>query len=122
MPDPAQSGSSFELVAALTGLGKGMNLFEDLRGNGMVVAPDAFLDELAQLEAAAERHVHHRAGLEIGRVHGLGDHRLDFRRFRRADAQVWGINFRRDIARIYTVMRERELGLSAAPTEDEGAA
>jgi large subunit ribosomal protein L29 len=24
---------------------------------------------------------------------------------------------RRDIARIYTVMRERELGLSAAPTE-----
>jgi large subunit ribosomal protein L29 len=29
---------------------------------------------------------------------------------------------RHDIARIYTVMRERELGLSAAPTEDEGAA
>jgi large subunit ribosomal protein L29 len=30
---------------------------------------------------------------------------------------------RRDIARIYTVMRERELGLSAAPDEnDEGAA
>ena len=29
---------------------------------------------------------------------------------------------RRDIARIYTIMRERELGLSAAPNEDEGAA
>jgi large subunit ribosomal protein L29 len=28
---------------------------------------------------------------------------------------------RHDIARIYTIMRERELGLSAAPT-DEGAA
>ncbi len=29
---------------------------------------------------------------------------------------------RHDIARIYTIMRERELGLSAAPTEDEGVA
>jgi large subunit ribosomal protein L29 len=29
---------------------------------------------------------------------------------------------RHDIARIYTVMRERELGLSAAPDETEGAA
>ena len=29
---------------------------------------------------------------------------------------------RHDIARIYTVMRERELGLSAAPSDDEGAA
>jgi len=29
---------------------------------------------------------------------------------------------RKDIARVYTVMRERELGLSAAPIEDEGAA
>jgi large subunit ribosomal protein L29 len=30
---------------------------------------------------------------------------------------------RHDIARIYTIMRERELGLSAAPSEDgEGAA
>ena len=29
---------------------------------------------------------------------------------------------RHDIARIYTVMRERELGLSVAPSEDEGAA
>ena len=29
---------------------------------------------------------------------------------------------RHDIARIYTVMRERELGLSAAPNDDEGAA
>jgi large subunit ribosomal protein L29 len=29
---------------------------------------------------------------------------------------------RHDIARIYTIMRERELGLSVAPTEDEGAA
>ena len=29
---------------------------------------------------------------------------------------------RHDIARIYTIMRERELGLSAAPTDDEGAA
>jgi large subunit ribosomal protein L29 len=29
---------------------------------------------------------------------------------------------RHDIARVYTVMRERELGLSAAPTDNEGAA
>jgi large subunit ribosomal protein L29 len=29
---------------------------------------------------------------------------------------------RHDIARIYPTMRERELGLSAAPNEDEGAA
>ena len=29
---------------------------------------------------------------------------------------------RHDIARIYTVMRERELGLSAAPSDNEGAA
>ena len=29
---------------------------------------------------------------------------------------------RRDIARIYTIMRERELGLSVAPDENEGAA
>ena len=29
---------------------------------------------------------------------------------------------RHDIARVYTVMRERELGLSAAPTEDEVSA
>jgi large subunit ribosomal protein L29 len=29
---------------------------------------------------------------------------------------------RHDIARIYTIMRERELGLSAAPDENEGAA
>jgi large subunit ribosomal protein L29 len=29
---------------------------------------------------------------------------------------------RHDIARVYTIMRERELGLSVAPTEDEGAA
>lgn len=29
---------------------------------------------------------------------------------------------RHDIARIYTIMRERELGLSTAPTDDEGAA
>ena len=29
---------------------------------------------------------------------------------------------KRDIARIYTVMRERELGLSAAPSDNEGAA
>ena len=29
---------------------------------------------------------------------------------------------RHDIARVYTVMRERELGLSAAPSDDEGAA
>lgn len=29
---------------------------------------------------------------------------------------------RHDIARIYTIMRERELGLSAAPSEGEGAA
>ena len=29
---------------------------------------------------------------------------------------------RHDIARIYTVMRERELGLSVAPDENEGAA
>ena len=29
---------------------------------------------------------------------------------------------RHDIPRIYTVMRERELGLSVAPTDNEGAA
>ncbi|WP_300017118.1 50S ribosomal protein L29 [Pseudonocardia sp.] len=29
---------------------------------------------------------------------------------------------RHDIARIYTIMRERELGLSAAPDDSEGAA
>ncbi len=29
---------------------------------------------------------------------------------------------RHDIARIYTVMRERELGLSVGPAENEGAA
>ena len=29
---------------------------------------------------------------------------------------------RHDIARVYTVMRERELGLSAAPIDGEGAA
>ena len=29
---------------------------------------------------------------------------------------------RHDIARIYTIMRERELGLSAAPSEDEVSA
>ncbi len=29
---------------------------------------------------------------------------------------------RHDIARVYTVMRERELGLSAAPIDSEGAA
>jgi large subunit ribosomal protein L29 len=29
---------------------------------------------------------------------------------------------RHDIARIYTIMRERELGLSAAPDQNEGAA
>ncbi len=29
---------------------------------------------------------------------------------------------RHDIARVYTIMRERELGLSAAPDESEGAA
>ena len=28
---------------------------------------------------------------------------------------------RKDIARIYTVMRERELGLSAAPTDGDAA-
>ena len=29
---------------------------------------------------------------------------------------------RHEIARIYTIMRERELGLSVAPSEDEGVA
>ena len=29
---------------------------------------------------------------------------------------------RHDIARVYTIMRERELGLSVAPDEDEGVA
>jgi large subunit ribosomal protein L29 len=29
---------------------------------------------------------------------------------------------RHDIARIYTIMRERELGLSVAPDENEGVA
>ena len=29
---------------------------------------------------------------------------------------------RRDIARIYTLMRQRELGIAPEPTDDEGAA
>ncbi len=37
LPDPAQSGATFELVAALQAQG-GMNLFEDLAGNGAIVA------------------------------------------------------------------------------------
>lgn len=37
MPDPAQSGASFELVAALASAG-GYKLFEDLKSNGAVVA------------------------------------------------------------------------------------
>lgn len=37
MPDPAQSGASFELVAALASVG-GYKLFEDLKENGTVVA------------------------------------------------------------------------------------
>jgi large subunit ribosomal protein L29 len=40
-------------------------------------------------------------------------------RFQMATGQL---TVRHDIARIYTVMRERELGLSAAPSDDEGAA
>jgi len=37
LPDPAQSGSAFELVAALSGT-QGMGLFEDLAANGAIVA------------------------------------------------------------------------------------
>jgi iron(III) transport system substrate-binding protein len=37
MPDPVQSGSAFELVAGLAAIEGGMELFEDLAGNGMVV-------------------------------------------------------------------------------------
>lgn len=37
LPDPAQSGSAFELVAALSGA-NGMGLFEELAANGAIVA------------------------------------------------------------------------------------
>jgi iron(III) transport system substrate-binding protein len=37
MPDPAQSGSAFELVAALKEVEGGWALFEDLKENGLVV-------------------------------------------------------------------------------------
>ncbi|MFN3524549.1 MAG: ABC transporter substrate-binding protein, partial [Paracoccus sp. (in: a-proteobacteria)] len=37
LPDPAQSGATFELVAALSG-SQGMGLFEDLAANGAIVA------------------------------------------------------------------------------------
>ncbi|MGV6874809.1 extracellular solute-binding protein [Pseudochelatococcus sp. B33] len=38
LPDPAQSGASFELVAALNGAAGNWKLFEDLAANGAVVA------------------------------------------------------------------------------------
>ena len=72
-------------------------------------------------------------------LRGLGDDELQTR-LRESKEELFNLRFqmatgqldnnrrlstvRHDIARIYTVMRERELGLSAAPDddEDEGAA
>ena len=67
----------------------------------------------------------------------MEDHRL-VEELRKAKEELFNLRFqsatgqleshgriravKRDIARIYTIMRERELGLSAAPSEDEGAA
>ncbi len=77
------------------------------------------------------------AGSPAGDLRELGGEEL-VARAREAKAELFNLRFqmatgqldnnrrlrtvRHDIARIYTVMRERELGLSAAPDENEGAA
>ena len=77
------------------------------------------------------------SGTTAAELRGLTDEELVLR-VREAKEELFNLRFqmatgqldnnrrlrtvRHDIARIYTIMRERELGLSAAPTDDEGAA
>ena len=72
------------------------------------------------------------AGTAPGELRELADDELEMR-LREAKEELFNLRFqvatgqldnnrrlqtvRRDIARIYTVMRERELGLSVAPSE-----
>ena len=72
------------------------------------------------------------AGVKAGELRELSEEEL-VARLREAKAELFNLRvqgatgqldnnrrlqvIRRDIARIYTIMRERELGLSAAPTE-----
>ena len=75
--------------------------------------------------------------LAPGQLRGFDDDRL-VEELRKAKEELVNLRFqvatgqldnnrrlrtvRHDIARIYTIMRERELGLSVAPDENEGAA
>ena len=77
------------------------------------------------------------AGLSAPELRELTDEELVLR-VREAKEELFNLRFqmatgqldnnrrlrtvRHDIARIYTIMRERELGLSVAPDENEGAA
>ncbi|MEV0807507.1 50S ribosomal protein L29 [Micromonospora sp. NPDC050200] len=72
------------------------------------------------------------AGVKAGELRELSDEEL-VTKLREAKAELFNLRvqaatgqldnnrrlqvIRREIARIYTIMRERELGLSAAPTE-----
>ena len=72
------------------------------------------------------------AGVKAGELRELSEEEL-VARLREAKAELFNLRvqaatgqldnnrrlqvIRREIARIYTIMRERELGLSAAPTE-----
>ncbi|MFB9237469.1 50S ribosomal protein L29 [Plantactinospora siamensis] len=76
------------------------------------------------------------AGVKAGELRELSEEEL-VARLREAKAELFNLRvqgatgqldnnrrlqvIRRDIARIYTIMRERELGLSAAPTEVTGS-
>ena len=75
--------------------------------------------------------------LTTANLRGFDDERL-VEELRKAKEELFNLRFqsatgqldnhrrlqtvRRDIALIYTIMRERELGLSAAPSDNEGAA
>ena len=77
------------------------------------------------------------AGTAANDMRALGDEELETR-LREAKEELFNLRFqvatgqldnnrrlqtvRRDIARIYTVMRERELGISTAQVTTEGAA
>jgi large subunit ribosomal protein L29 len=78
------------------------------------------------------------SGITAAELRGLTDEELVLR-VRESKEELFNLRFqmatgqldnnrrlrtvRHDIARVYTIMRERELGLSAAPDEsDEGAA
>lgn len=77
------------------------------------------------------------SGMSAAELRELSDEEL-VQRVREAKEELFNLRFqmatgqldnnrrlrtvRRDIARIYTIMRERELGLSAPPSEDGGAA